>query len=60
MLRSVLKWAVARGEVGRRGARRWSEYKQYVERGAALELRLQMVSVDGPDDDTACLVLRGL
>ncbi|MBD8459842.1 AAA family ATPase, partial [Enterobacter cloacae] len=38
----------------------WSEYKQYFERDAALERRFQMVKVDEPDDDTACLMLRGL
>ncbi|EGO4535182.1 TPA: hypothetical protein RHY76_001176 [Escherichia coli] len=37
----------------------WSEYKQYFERDAALERRFQMVKVDEPDDDTACLMLRG-
>ncbi|MCQ4387005.1 type VI secretion system ATPase TssH [Enterobacter cloacae] len=37
-----------------------SEYKQYFERDAALERRFQMVKVDEPDDDTACLMLRGL
>ncbi|TKK11942.1 type VI secretion system ATPase TssH, partial [Enterobacter cancerogenus] len=33
---------------------------QYFERDAALERRFQMVKVDEPDDDTACLMLRGL
>lgn len=37
-----------------------SEYKQYFERDAALERRFQMVKVDEPDDETACLMLRGL
>ncbi|ELB7348554.1 type VI secretion system ATPase TssH, partial [Klebsiella michiganensis] len=32
----------------------------YFERDAALERRFQMVKVDEPDDDTACLMLRGL
>jgi type VI secretion system protein VasG len=36
------------------------EYKQYFERDAALERRFQMVKVDEPDDDTSCLMLRGL
>ncbi|HAM2683497.1 TPA: AAA domain-containing protein, partial [Escherichia coli] len=38
----------------------WSEYKQYFERDAALERRFQMVKVDEPDDETACLMLRSL
>ncbi|HDI8557142.1 TPA: AAA family ATPase, partial [Escherichia coli] len=38
----------------------WSEYKQYFERDAALERRFQMVRVDEPDDETACLMLRSL
>ncbi|HXZ09291.1 MAG TPA: AAA family ATPase, partial [Paraburkholderia sp.] len=38
----------------------WSEYKEYFERDAALERRFQMIKVDEPDDDAACLMLRGL
>ncbi|NSL64564.1 type VI secretion system ATPase TssH [Yersinia pestis] len=56
---NLLKPALARGEL-RTIAATWSEYKQYFERDAALERRFQMVKVDEPDDDTACLMLRGL
>ncbi|EIX6435549.1 type VI secretion system ATPase TssH [Salmonella enterica] len=57
---NLLKPALARGELRTIAATTWSEYKQYFERDAALERRFQMVRVDEPDDDTACLMLRGL
>ncbi|MGX6998909.1 type VI secretion system ATPase TssH [Caballeronia sp. KNU42] len=57
---NLLKPALARGELRTIAATTWSEYKQYFERDAALERRFQMVKVDEPDDDNACLMLRGL
>ena len=57
---NLLKPALARGELRTIAATTWSEYKQYFERDAALERRFQMVKVDEPDDDTACLMLCGL
>ncbi|HCV7537806.1 TPA: type VI secretion system ATPase TssH [Salmonella enterica subsp. arizonae serovar 48:z4,z23:-] len=57
---NLLKPALARGELRTIAATTWSEYKQYFEWDAALERRFQMVKVDEPDDDTACLMLRGL
>jgi type VI secretion system protein VasG len=57
---NLLKPALARGELRTLAATTWSEYKQYFERDAALERRFQMVKVDEPDDETACLMLRGL
>jgi type VI secretion system protein VasG len=57
---NLLKPALARGELRTIAATTWSEYKQYFERDAALERRFQKVKVDEPDDDTACLMLRGL
>lgn len=57
---NLLKPALARGELRTIAATTWSEYKQYFEHDAALERRFQMVKVDEPDDDTACLMLRGL
>ncbi|MBE7853619.1 type VI secretion system ATPase TssH [Yersinia pestis] len=57
---NLLKPALARGELRTIAATTWSEYKQYFERDAALERRFQMLKVDEPDDDTACLMLRGL
>lgn len=57
---NLLKPALARGELRTIAATTWREYKQYFERDAALERRFQLVKVDEPDDDTACLMLRGL
>ncbi|MBB1199838.1 type VI secretion system ATPase TssH [Enterobacteriaceae bacterium 89] len=57
---NLLKPALARGELRTIAATTWSEYKQYFERDAALERRFQIVKVDEPDDETACLMLRGL
>ncbi|EPT4464318.1 type VI secretion system ATPase TssH [Klebsiella aerogenes] len=57
---NLLKPALARGELRTIAATTWSEYKQYFERDAALERRFQMVKVDEPDDEIACLMLRGL
>lgn len=57
---NLLKPALARGELRTIAATTWSEYKQYFEKDAALERRFQMVKVDEPDDDRACLMLRGL
>lgn len=57
---NLLKPALARGELRTIAATTWSEYKQYFERDAALERRFQQVKVGEPDDDTACLMLRGL
>lgn len=57
---NLLKPALARGELRTIAATTWSEYKRYFERDAALERRFQMVKVDEPDDENACLMLRGL
>ncbi|TCW00160.1 type VI secretion system ATPase TssH [Biostraticola tofi] len=57
---NLLKPALARGELRTIAATTWSEYKQYFERDAALERRFQLIKVDEPDDDRACLMLRGL
>ncbi|MGL4604010.1 MAG: type VI secretion system ATPase TssH [Iodobacter sp.] len=57
---NLLKPALARGELRTIAATTWSEYKQYFERDAALERRFQLVKVDEPDDERACLMLRGL
>ncbi|HEX3382397.1 MAG TPA: type VI secretion system ATPase TssH [Paraburkholderia sp.] len=57
---NLLKPALARGELRTIAATTWSEYKEFFERDAALERRFQMIKVDEPDDDAACLMLRGL
>ncbi|MBN3722690.1 type VI secretion system ATPase TssH [Burkholderia sp. Ac-20379] len=57
---NLLKPALARGELRTIAATTWSEYKAFFERDAALERRFQLIKVDEPDDDAACLMLRGL
>ncbi len=57
---NLLKPALARGELRTIATTTWTEYKEYFERDAALERRFQMVKVEEPDDDAACLMLRGL
>ncbi|WP_321789943.1 type VI secretion system ATPase TssH [Burkholderia pyrrocinia] len=57
---NLLKPALARGELRTIAATTWAEYKEYFERDAALERRFQVIKVDEPDDDAACLMLRGL
>lgn len=57
---NLLKPALARGELRTIAATTWAEYKEFFERDAALERRFQMIKVDEPDDETACLMLRGL
>ncbi|MBB5459708.1 type VI secretion system ATPase TssH [Paraburkholderia sp. Cpub6] len=57
---NLLKPALARGELRTIAATTWSEYKEYFERDAALERRFQIIKVDEPDDEAACLMLRGL
>ncbi|CAB3723684.1 Protein ClpV1 [Paraburkholderia phenoliruptrix] len=57
---NLLKPALARGELRTIAATTWSEYKEYFERDAALERRFQIIKVEEPDDDAACLMLRGL
>ncbi|KWF63754.1 type VI secretion system ATPase TssH [Burkholderia pseudomultivorans] len=57
---NLLKPALARGELRTIAATTWSEYKEFFERDAALERRFQTIKVDEPDDETACLMLRGL
>ena len=57
---NLLKPALARGKLRTIAATTWSEYKQYFEQDAALERRFQMVKVDEPNDEQACMMLRGL
>ncbi|AFT85311.1 Protein ClpV1 [Paraburkholderia phenoliruptrix] len=57
---NLLKPALARGTLRTIAATTWSEYKEFFERDAALERRFQIIKVEEPDDDAACLMLRGL
>jgi ATP-dependent Clp protease ATP-binding subunit ClpC len=57
---SILKPALARGELQLIGATTISEYRKYVERDAALERRFQPLSVEEPTKEECLEILRGL
>ena len=57
---NLLKPALARGELRTIAATTWSEYKKYFEKDAALARRFQVVKVDEPNEQQACIMLRGI
>ncbi len=57
---NMLKPALARGELHCVGATTLDEYRQSIEKDAALERRFQKVLVDEPDVGDAIAILRGL
>jgi ATP-dependent Clp protease ATP-binding subunit ClpB len=57
---NLLKPMLARGELHCIGATTLDEYRQYVEKDAALERRFQPVMVDEPTVEDAISILRGL
>ncbi len=57
---NMLKPALARGELHCVGATTLDEYRQYVEKDAALERRFQKVMVDEPSVEDTIAILRGL
>jgi len=57
---NMLKPALARGELHCVGATTLDEYRQYVEKDAALERRFQKVLVDEPTEEDTVAILRGL
>ncbi|MCH1610584.1 MAG: ATP-dependent chaperone ClpB [Luminiphilus sp.] len=57
---NMLKPALARGELRCVGATTLNEYRQYVEKDAALERRFQKVLVDEPSEEDTIAILRGL
>ena len=57
---NILKPMLARGEVRLIGATTNSEYRRYIEKDAALERRLQPVSVSEPDVSETITILNGL
>jgi ATP-dependent Clp protease ATP-binding subunit ClpC len=57
---SILKPALARGELQTIGATTLDEYRKYLERDAALERRFQQIRVDEPSTDDTVQILRGL
>jgi ATP-dependent Clp protease ATP-binding subunit ClpC len=57
---SILKPALARGELQTIGATTLDEYRKYLERDAALERRFQQIRVEEPTTDDTVQILRGL
>ena len=57
---NMLKPALARGELHCVGATTLDEYRQYIEKDAALERRFQKVLVDEPTEADTIAILRGL
>jgi len=57
---NMLKPALARGELHCVGATTLDEYRQHVEKDAALERRFQKVLVEEPSEEDTIAILRGL
>jgi ATP-dependent Clp protease ATP-binding subunit ClpB len=57
---NMLKPALARGDLHCVGATTLDEYRQYIEKDAALERRFQKVLVDEPTVEDTVAILRGL
>ena len=57
---NMLKPALSRGELHCVGATTLDEYREYLEKDAALERRFQKVLVDEPNEEDTIAILRGL
>jgi ATP-dependent Clp protease ATP-binding subunit ClpC len=57
---SILKPALARGELQTIGATTLDEYRKYFERDSALERRFQQIRVDQPSPEESVQILKGL
>lgn len=57
---NILKPALARGQLHAIGATTLKEYRQHIEKDAALERRFQPVYVDEPSAEDTIAILRGL
>ena len=57
---NMLKPALARGELHAIGATTIDEYRQYIEKDAALERRFQPILIDEPSVEETISILRGL
>ncbi|VVM27976.1 ClpB protein [uncultured Gammaproteobacteria bacterium] len=57
---NMLKPALARGDLHCMGATTLNEYREYIEKDAALERRFQKVLVDEPSEQDTIAILRGL
>ena len=57
---NLLKPMLARGELKCIGSTTFNEYRQYIEKDAALERRFQKITVDEPSVEETVSILRGL
>ena len=57
---NLLKPALARGELRTIAATTWSEYKQHIEKDAALARRFQVIKVEEPSESVAAAMLRAM
>ena len=57
---NMLKPALARGELHCVGATTLDEYREFIEKDAALERRFQKILVDEPNEEDTVAILRGL
>ncbi len=57
---NILKPALSRGEIQVIGATTFNEYRNHIEKDAALERRFQPVSVAEPSIEEACQIMRGI
>ena len=57
---NILKPMLARGEIHVIGATTLNEYRQYIEKDAALERRFQKIQVEEPSVEETISILRGL
>ena len=57
---NILKPSLARGELQLIGATTIGEYRKYIEKDAALERRLQPITVEEPTEDQCLEILEGL
>jgi ATP-dependent Clp protease ATP-binding subunit ClpC len=57
---SILKPALARGELQTIGATTLDEYRKYLERDSALERRFQQIRVEEPSKEETVQILKGL
>ncbi len=57
---SMLKPALARGDIQMIGATTREDYRKYIEKDAALCRRFQPITVEEPDDETTLRILEGI
>ncbi|MDF1872434.1 type VI secretion system ATPase TssH [Vannielia sp.] len=57
---NLMKPALARGTLRTIGATTWMEYQKYFEKDPALTRRFQPITIDEPDIEKACYMLRGI